>query len=119
VALFERLREGNILLQEVAYRRPRQPQFARTRPGYACGRLRVSHERRHLANGAATRGHWIDQLSVFNSKTSKALEDLGSLSGQFESHGKTLVDAAAIVEQSNRQHHLLRRRTQRRYWNRW
>src|SRR6202043_4163365 len=52
-------------------------------------------------NGAATQT-LEDQLSLFNAKTSKALEDLGSLSTQFESHGKALVDAAAVVEQSNR-----------------
>jgi chaperonin cofactor prefoldin len=52
-------------------------------------------------NGAATQT-LEDQLSVFNSKTAKALEDLHSLSGQFEIHGKSLVEAAAVVEQSNR-----------------
>ncbi len=41
-------------------------------------------------------------MSIFSSKTTKALEDLGSLSGQFEAHGKALVDAAAMVEQANR-----------------
>jgi hypothetical protein len=52
-------------------------------------------------NGIATQT-LEDQLSVFNNKTSKALEDLGSLSNQFENHGKALVDAAAVVEQANR-----------------
>ena len=41
-------------------------------------------------------------MTVFNAKTSKALEDLGALSGQFDTHGKALVEAAAVVEQSNR-----------------
>ncbi|MBA1993887.1 hypothetical protein HLX74_25170, partial [Escherichia coli] len=41
-------------------------------------------------------------LTVFNSKTGKALEDLGALSSQFETHGKALIDAAAVVEQANR-----------------
>jgi methyl-accepting chemotaxis protein len=52
-------------------------------------------------NGVATQT-LDDQLSVFNAKTAKALEDLGSLAGQFETHGKALTDAAAVVEQSNR-----------------
>src|SRR6185312_10826288 len=43
-----------------------------------------------------------DQLTVFNGKTSKALEDLGALSSEFEKHGKELVEAAGIVEQANR-----------------
>src|SRR4030088_1501658 len=33
---------------------------------------------------------------------SKAMEDLGSLSNEFETHGKELFDAAAVVEQANR-----------------
>jgi hypothetical protein len=41
-------------------------------------------------------------LTVFNSKTSKALEDLNSLSSEFDSHGRALVEAAAVVEQANR-----------------
>jgi hypothetical protein len=52
-------------------------------------------------NGVATQT-LEDQLSVFNTKTTKALEDLGSLSSQFEHHGQALVEAAAVVEQSNR-----------------
>jgi hypothetical protein len=52
-------------------------------------------------NGSATQT-LEDQLHIFNSKTARALDDLGSLSGQFESHGRALVEAAAIVEQSNR-----------------
>jgi hypothetical protein len=52
-------------------------------------------------NGIATQT-LEDQLKIFNVKTQKALEDLGSLSGQFEHHGQALVEAAAVVEQSNR-----------------
>src|SRR4029077_14684082 len=40
--------------------------------------------------------------TIFNSKTAKALDDLGSLSGQFEIHGRSLVGGAAVVEHSNR-----------------
>src|SRR5258705_9023761 len=52
-------------------------------------------------NGVATQT-LEDQLTVFNAKTGKALEDLGSLSSQFETHGKALIDAATVVEQANR-----------------
>src|SRR5262249_1022623 len=54
-----------------------------------------------MRNGTATQT-LEDQLSIFNSKTAKALDDLHSLSGQFELHGQSLVDAAAVIEQSNR-----------------
>jgi hypothetical protein len=52
-------------------------------------------------NGIATQT-LEDQLTVFNSKTTKALEDLGALSSEFEKHGKELVEAADVVEQANR-----------------
>jgi hypothetical protein len=52
-------------------------------------------------NGVATQT-LEDQLSVFNNKTSKALENLGSLSSEFEKHGQALIDAAGVVEQANR-----------------
>src|SRR5437588_10127778 len=101
VALFERLREGNILLQEVltgAHDNLNSLERALvTRVADFVSAMNDVTSR----NGAATQT-LEDQLSIFNSKTSKALEDLGSLSGQFESHGRALVEAASIVEQSNR-----------------
>jgi len=52
-------------------------------------------------NGTATQA-LEDQLSIFNEKTAKALEDLGALSTEFNAHGRALMEAAAVVEQSNR-----------------
>lgn len=52
-------------------------------------------------NGVATQ-MLDDQLTTFTAKTSRALEDLSSLSTEFESHGRALVDASSLVEQSNR-----------------
>ncbi len=101
VALFERLREGNILLQEVltgAHDNLNSLERALvTRVADFVSTMNDVTSR----NGLATQT-LDDQLTVFNTKTSKALEDLGSLSGQFETHGQALVDAAALVEQSNR-----------------
>ena len=101
VALFERLREGNILLQEVltgAHDNLNSLERALvTRVADFVSAMNDVTAR----NGSATQT-LEDQLSVFNSKTSKALEDLGSLSSQFDIHGKALVEAAALVEQSNR-----------------
>src|SRR5205823_3219758 len=101
VALFERLREGNILLQEVltgAHDNLNSLERALvTRVADFVSAMNDVTSR----NGAATQT-LEDQLSIFNSKTARALDDLGSLSGQFESHGRALVEAAAIVEQSNR-----------------
>jgi Apolipoprotein A1/A4/E domain len=101
VALFERLREGNILLQEVltgAHDNLNSLERALvTRVADFVSAMNDVTTR----NGAATQT-LEDQLTVFNSKTSKALEDLNALSGQFEIHGRSLVEAAAVVEQSNR-----------------
>ena len=101
VALFERLREGNILLQEVltgAHDNLNSLERALvTRVADFVSAMNDVTAR----NGVATQT-LDDQLSVFNTKTAKALEDLGSLAGQFETHGKALTDAAAVVEQSNR-----------------
>src|SRR5581483_11635496 len=43
-----------------------------------------------------------DQLNVFNTKTTKALQNLNEPSGQFDAHGKALLAAASVVEQSNK-----------------
>ena len=101
VALFERLREGNILLQEVltgAHDNLNSLERALvTRVADFVSAMNDVTSR----NGSATQT-LEDQLSIFNSKTSRALEDLGSLSSQFDTHGRALADAAAMVEQSNR-----------------
>ena len=101
VALFERLREGNILLQEVltgAHDNLNSLERALvTRVADFVSAMNDVTSR----NGVATQT-LEDQLTIFNTKTSKALLDLGSLSSQFELHGQALVEAAAVVEQSNR-----------------
>src|SRR6185437_2973905 len=101
VALFERLREGNILLREVltgAHDNLNSLERALvTRVADFVSAMNDVTSR----NGVATQA-LEDQLNVFNSKTNSALENLGSLSSQFEAHGKSLVEAATVVEQSNR-----------------
>jgi hypothetical protein len=101
VALFERLREGNILLQEVltgAHDNLNSLERALvTRVADFVSAMNDVTTR----NGAATQT-LEDQLTIFNSKTSKALVDLNELSRQFGTHGRALVEAAALVEQSNR-----------------
>ncbi|MCA3553647.1 MAG: aminotransferase class I/II-fold pyridoxal phosphate-dependent enzyme, partial [Rhodobacter sp.] len=92
VALFERLREGNILLQEVltgAHDNLNSLERALvTRVADFVSAMNDVTSR----NGVATQT-LEDQLTVFNSKTGKALEDLGALSSQFETHGKALIEA--------------------------
>ena len=95
------MREGNILLQEVltgAHDNLNSLERALvTRVADFVSAMNDVTSR----NGVATQT-LEDQLTVFNAKTAKALEDLGSLSTQFDTHGRALVEAAAVVEQSNR-----------------
>src|SRR5258707_12583360 len=101
VALFERLREGNILLQEVLTggqdHRNSLERALVTRVGDFVSAMNGVTSRNGVASQTLE-----NQLNIFNTTTSKALEDLGALSGQFDTHGKALVEAAALVEQSNR-----------------
>src|SRR5262249_20762723 len=101
VALFERLREGNILLQEVltgAHDNLNSLERALvTRVADFVSAMNDVTSR----NGTAT--HTLEtQLAAFNDKTARALEDLNAISGQFDSHGRALVEAAGMVEQANR-----------------
>jgi len=100
VALFERLREGNILLQEVltgAHDNLNSLERALvTRVADFVSAMNDVTVR----NGSATQ-MLEDQLNVFNDKTSRALRDLTSLSSQFDAHGRALAEAASVVEQSN------------------
>ncbi len=101
VALFERLREGNILLQEVLTgAHDNLNSLERALVTRVADFVSAMNDVT-MRNGTATQT-LEDQLGIFNSKTSKALEDLSSLSSQFDVHGRTLVEAAAMVEQSNR-----------------
>ncbi|MBN9015001.1 MAG: negative regulator of septation ring formation, partial [Rhizobiales bacterium] len=101
VALFERLREGNILLQEVLTGAHDNLN--------SLERAMVSRVAEFVAaitdvstrSGNATQS-LEDQLTMFHAKTSKAIEGLSGLSTQFEDHGRALVEAVTAMEQSNR-----------------
>ena len=118
VALFERLREGNILLQEVltgAHDNLNSLERALvTRVADFVSAMNDVTSR----NGVATQT-LEDQLTVFNSKTSKALEDLGSLSSQFETHGQRAGRGRRRRRAEQPQHHRFASPSARRRWNRW
>jgi hypothetical protein len=101
VALFERLREGNILLQEVLTGAHDNLHSLERALVTRVADFALAMNDVTSRNGVASQT-LESQLNIFNTTTSKALEDLSSLSGHFEKHGKALVDAATLVEQSNR-----------------
>lgn len=100
VALFERLREGNILLQEVltgAHENLNSLERALvTRVADFVTALNDVTSRNSASTTALE-----EQLRTFNESTTGALEGLSSLSTQFESHGRLLSDAVRTVEDSN------------------
>lgn len=101
LTMFERMREGNILLQEVI-------NSAHKNLGALEHSLakRISDLVSTLKNLTETNGTTSDkvaeQLALFNGKTTAALGDLASLSQHFDSQGRALAEAAALVERSNR-----------------
>lgn len=102
LTMFERMREGNILLQEVI-------NSAHKNLGSLEHTLatRISELVSTLKNVTETNGvtseKVAEQLALFNGKTTAALRDLASLAQHFDAQGRALADAAAMVDLSNRQ----------------
>ncbi len=100
LALFERLREGNILLQEVLTgAHDNLDNLERTLVTRVAEFVTTMNDLT-TRNGTSTAA-LEEQLGIFNSRTSGALDHLGSLAGQFETHGRSLAEAALMIEQSN------------------
>ena len=100
VALFERLREGNILLQEVltgAHANLSSLEHA------LVGRVAefVSTLNDVSSRTGATTRLVDEQITTFNTTTKRALADLGDLATQFDQHGKMLTEAARMIDESN------------------
>src|SRR5215472_15224874 len=101
VALFERLREGNILLQEVLTGAHDNLNSLERALVTGVAEFVSAMNDVTTRNGTATEA-LSEQINFFNEKTGKALENLGAVSSQFEAHGRALMEAAAAVEDSNR-----------------
>ena len=100
-ALFERLRDANSLLQEVL-------SGAQNNMGAIEQLLSsrvtefVSTMNNLLERTGATTTHMDEHISSFYGLTTKVLGDLGDLAGQFDLHGKSLVEAVELLDKSNR-----------------
>jgi hypothetical protein len=100
-ALFERLREANILLQEVlSGAHENMSSIEHTMA------TRVSEfvaAMTDLSSKSGTTAAKVEQhLGNFNTVTTKALGQIGDLADQFTSHGRTLADAVELLESGNR-----------------
>jgi archaellum component FlaC len=99
-ALFERLREANILLQEVlSGAHENMSSIEHTMATRVAEFVAAMTDLSSKSGATATK---VEQhLGTFNNVTARVLNDLGDLADQFSSHGRTLADAVELVEASN------------------
>src|SRR6202162_4993968 len=100
-ALFERLREANILLQEVLSGAHENMNSIEHTMASRVSEF-VSAMNELSSKSGATTAKVEQHLGTFNTVTAKVLHDLGDLADQFSSHGRTLADAVELLEASNR-----------------
>jgi hypothetical protein len=100
-ALFERLREANILLQEVLS--GAQENMNSIEHTMAARISEFVAAMSDLSSKSGDTTAKVEQhLGTFNNVTTKVLHDLGDLADQFTSHGRTLADAVELLDISNR-----------------
>ncbi len=100
-ALFERLREANILLQEVLSGAHENMSSIEHTMAARVSEFVAAMSDLSGKTGATTAK--VEQhLGTFNNVTAKVLQDLGELADQFSAHGRTLADAVEMLDTSNR-----------------
>jgi hypothetical protein len=100
-ALFERLREANILLQEVlSGAHENMSSLERTMVNRVSEFVAAMND---LSSKTDTSSTLVERhLGTFNAVTSKALRELGELATQFGTHGRTLAQAVELLDNSSR-----------------
>jgi Apolipoprotein A1/A4/E domain len=99
--LFERLREANILLQEVlSGAHENMSSLERTMVTRVSEFVTAMNELNGKSD--ASTATMERHLGTFNAVTGKALRELGDLAGQFSTHGRSLAEAVELLEKSNR-----------------
>ncbi len=101
-ALFERLREANILLQEVlSAAHENMNSIEHTMASRVSEFVAAMSDLTNKSGATATKVE--QQVGTFNTVTVKVLHDLGEISTQFATHGRSLTEAAELLDRSNRQ----------------
>jgi hypothetical protein len=100
-ALFERLREANILLQEVLSGAQENMSSIEHTMAARISEF-VSAMNELTAKSGATTGKIEQHLGSFNSVTADVLTNLGDLAEQFSTHGRALSEAVELLDASNR-----------------
>jgi hypothetical protein len=112
-ALFERLREANIMLQEVL---SGSHENMSALENTLMRRVSEFVDAMERVNGSTTDATDRIETTItgFRGLTADALRDLGQLATQFDAHGRDLAKAAAIIDDSNRktEEHVNERRVQ-------
>jgi hypothetical protein len=100
-ALYERLREGNILLQEVLTgAHENMSGIESTLVARVSDFVAVMNDVAQKAG--ATNSDVERQISAFQAMSVQATTDLSQLAGQFDAHGRSLAEAVALIDTSNR-----------------
>ncbi len=99
--LFERLREANILLQEVlSGAHENMSSLEDTMVRSVSEFVSTMNELMERSGAAETKVE--EHISKFHNVTSRALSDLSQLSTQFDAHGRGLAEAVDLIDRSNR-----------------
>jgi hypothetical protein len=100
-ALFERLREANILLQEVlSGAHENMNEIESTLVNRVAEFVTAMSD---VAQKTGTTNSQVEQhITAFRTITTETLGDLSQLATQFDAHGRSLAEAVALIDRSNR-----------------
>ncbi len=99
--MFERLREANILLQEVLSGAHENMSSLENTLVSRVSEFVESMNKISEQSGAAT-SKVDEQIGKFSSVTARVLGDLGQFATQFDAHGRGLAEAVDLIDRSNR-----------------
>jgi hypothetical protein len=100
-ALFERLREANILLQEVlSGAHDNMSEIESTLVTRVADFVAAMNQ---VSQQTGTTNLQVEQhINSFRQASAQTLSDLGQLAAQFDSHGRSLAEAVSLIDRSNR-----------------
>jgi hypothetical protein len=100
-SLFERLREANILLQEVLSGAHENMSEIESTLVTRVGEFVAAMS--DVAQKTGTANTQVEQhIAAFQAVTAHTLTDLAQLAGQFDVHGRSLAEAVSLIDRSNR-----------------
>jgi hypothetical protein len=101
VSVFERLREANIMLQEVLTGAQNSISTLENTLMLRVSEFVTAMNQVNTSTGEAANRMELN-IDHFRETTGRVLHDLGQIAGQFDIHGRQLWKTAELIEQSNR-----------------